>query len=254
MHDYSFPSRRAMMPLIWCRCVPRSRAGKGSTNYIFVGEASIRCRHGAKRALCSLDCVDVGDMATLRSGNTPPRWMFPPSARSHLLLRVPYVGADGHLMVMKCASPTKMDISAPPRTASAAAAPPPPPHPAAPTPHPNPGPRGQRPAECGPLQAIYDALESSRRGGSGGAIKRFGPITRNLRFCAPTHEFLTAASWTSPSRGAWRRARRGSSTELRRAPAPSAPPRAGTTPPAPHNFLNNQDRAPCARGRVGQLT
>ena len=109
MLDYSFLARRAIMPLIWCGCFARSRAGKGSTNYIFVGEASIRCRHGAERALCSLDCVDVGDMATLRSGNTPPRWMFPPSARSHLLLRVRYVGADGHLMVMKCASPTKMD-------------------------------------------------------------------------------------------------------------------------------------------------
>ena len=85
MLDYSFLARRAIMPLIWCGWFARSRAGKGSTNYIFVGEASIRCRHGAERALCSLDCVDVGDTATLRSGNTPPRWMFPPSARSHLL-------------------------------------------------------------------------------------------------------------------------------------------------------------------------
>ena len=110
MLDYSFLARRAIMPLIWCGWFARSRAGKGSTNYIFVGEASIRCRHGAERALCSLDCVDVGDTATLRSGNTPPRWMFPPSARSHLLLRVRFVGADGHLMVMKCASPTKMQF------------------------------------------------------------------------------------------------------------------------------------------------
>ena len=110
MLDYSFLATRAIMPLIWCCCCVRSRAGKGSTNYIFVGEASIRCRHGAKRALCSLDCVDVGDMATLRSGNTPPRWMFPPSARSHLLSRVRFVGADGHLMRVKYASPTKMEF------------------------------------------------------------------------------------------------------------------------------------------------
>ena len=67
-------------------------------------------RHGAERALCSLDRVDVGDTATLRSGNTPPWWMFPPSARSHLLLRVRKVGADGHLMHKKCASPTKMQF------------------------------------------------------------------------------------------------------------------------------------------------
>ena len=101
MDDYSFLASRAIMPLMRCCCSARARLAKGQTNCIFVGEASIRCRHGAERALCSLDCVDVGDTATLRSGNTPPWWMFPPSARSHLLLRVRYVGADGHLMVMK---------------------------------------------------------------------------------------------------------------------------------------------------------
>ena len=108
MDDYSFPSRRATMPLISCRYSARSSVAKGQTNCIFVGEAHFLCQHGAERALCSLDRVDVGDTATLRSGNTPPRWMFPPSARSHLLLRVRYVGADGHLMRVKYASPTKM--------------------------------------------------------------------------------------------------------------------------------------------------
>ena len=39
MLDYSFLARRAIMPLIWCGWFARSRAGKGSTNYILVGEA-----------------------------------------------------------------------------------------------------------------------------------------------------------------------------------------------------------------------
>ena len=110
MLDYSFLARRAIMPLICCRCSARSRAGKGQTNSILVGEAYFMMVKCPSRALCSLDRVYIEYTAMPGSGSTTPWWMFPPSARSHLLLRVRYVGADGHLMRVKYASPTKMEF------------------------------------------------------------------------------------------------------------------------------------------------
>ena len=110
MHDYSFLARRAIMPLIWCRCSARSRAGKGSTNYIFVGVLYFMMFKCPSWALCSLGRVDVRHTAMPGSGSTTPWWISPPPARSHLQSSVWNVGADGHLAVMKCASSHLMDI------------------------------------------------------------------------------------------------------------------------------------------------
>ena len=88
MLDYSFLATRAIMPLIWCGWFARSRAGKGQTNSILVGVVYFMMVKCPSRALCSLDRVYIEYTALPGSGSTTPWWMFPPSARSHLLLRV----------------------------------------------------------------------------------------------------------------------------------------------------------------------
>ena len=109
MDDYSFPSRRSTMGLMWCRCSARSSAAKGQTNYTKRGMMYFMIVKCPSRALCSLDRVYIEYTAMPGSGSTTPRWIFSPPARSYVQLSVRSVGAEGHLMHKKCASPTKMD-------------------------------------------------------------------------------------------------------------------------------------------------
>ena len=97
------------MLLIWRGALARSSAAKGQTNYTKRGMMYFMIVKCPSRALCSLDRVYIEYTAMPGSGSTTPRWIFSPPARSYVQLSVRSVGAEGHLMHKKCASPTKMD-------------------------------------------------------------------------------------------------------------------------------------------------
>ena len=97
------------MLLIWRGALARSSAAKGQTNYTKRGMMYFMIVKCPSRALCSLDRVYIEYTAMPGSGSTTPRWIFSPPARSYVQLSVRSVGAEGHLMHKKCASPTKME-------------------------------------------------------------------------------------------------------------------------------------------------
>ena len=106
----SFPSRRSTMGLMWCRCSARSRAGKGQTNSILVGEAYFT----------RIKCPSAPTYRTLNS-----KWERAEGGNIHQGVVLPLPGIavysmytrsrlqsarEGHLTIMKYTTPDLVEF------------------------------------------------------------------------------------------------------------------------------------------------